>query len=197
MKIAKEQLLLYLCVLESVFLLNINSMKKLFFAVAALATLLTVSCTKEQTTDEKLQGTWEVNDASCKMLIEGKEVDLTALAELAGEDFPDLNKVSEQIKGATVTFNKGTVTIKADGRDDMEANYAINGSVLTLTPKDQDSEDQDSVGQKIEFTIAEITATNLTLTTDFIKMIPNSKDAIEMPDLSKISVPITLKLIKK
>lgn len=176
-------------------------MKKLFFAVAALATLLTVSCTKEQTTDDKLQGTWEVNDASCKMLIEGKEVDLTALAELAGEDFPDLNKVSEQFKGATVTFNKGTVTIKADGRDDMEANYAINGSVLTLTPKDQDSEDQDSVGQKIEFTIAEITATNLTLTTDVIKMIPNSKDGLEasteMPDLSKISVPITLKLIKK
>jgi len=47
MKIAKEQLLLYLCALESVFLLNINTMKKLFFAVAALATLLTMSCTKE------------------------------------------------------------------------------------------------------------------------------------------------------
>lgn len=192
MKIAKEQLLLYLCVLESVFLLNINSMKKLFFAVAALATLFTVSCTKEQTTDDKLQGTWEVNDASFKMLMDGKEVDLTALADLAGEDFPDLNKVSEQIKGATVTFNKGTVTIKTDGTDDMEANYAINGNVLTLTPKNQDSE-----GQNIEFTIAEITATNLTLTTDVIKMNPNTKDAIEMPDLSKISVPLTLKLIKK
>lgn len=165
-------------------------MKKLFFAVAALATLLTMSCTKEQTTDDKLQGTWEVNDASCKMLIEGKEVDLAALAALAGEDFPDLNKVSEQIKGATVTFNKGTVTIKADGRDDMEANYAINGSVLTLTPKDQNSK-----VQNIEFTIAEITATNLTLTTDVIKMIPNTKDATEMP--SNISVPLTLKLIKK
>ncbi|MBR0245088.1 MAG: lipocalin family protein [Bacteroidales bacterium] len=165
-------------------------MKKLFFAVAALATLLTVSCTKEQTTDDKLQGTWEINDASCKVLIEGKEVDLAALAALAGEDFPDLNKVSEQIKGATVTFNKGTVTIKADGRDDMEANYAINGSVLTLTPKDQDSK-----VQNIEFTIAEITATNLTLTTDVLKMIPNTKDATEMP--SNISVPLTLKLIKK
>lgn len=166
-------------------------MKKLFFAVAALATLLTVSCTKEQTTDDKLQGTWEVNDASCKMLIEGKEVDLAALAALAGEDFPDLNKVSEQIKGATVTFNKGTVTIKtADGKNDMEANYAINGSVLTLTPKDQNSK-----VQNIEFTIAEITATNLTLTTDVIKMIPNTKDATEMP--SNISVPLTLKLIKK
>ncbi len=193
MKIAKEQLLLYLCALESVFLLNINTMKKLFFAVAALATLLTMSCTKEQTTDDKLQGTWEVNDASCKMLIEGKEVDLAALAALAGEDFPDLNKVSEQIKGATVTFNKGTVTIKtADGKNDMEANYAINGSVLTLTPKDQNSK-----VQNIEFTIAEITATNLTLTTDVIKMIPNNtKDGLE-PDLSKISVPLTLKLIKK
>lgn len=166
-------------------------MKKLFFAVAALATLLTMSCTKEQTTDDKLQGTWEVNDASCKMLIEGKEVDLAALAALAGEDFPDLNKVSEQIKGATVTFNKGTVTIKtADGKNDMEANYAINGSVLTLTPKDQNSK-----VQNIEFTIAEITATNLTLTTDVIKMIPNTKDATEMP--SNISVPLTLKLIKK
>lgn len=184
-------------------------MKKLFFAVAALATLLTVSCAKEQTTDDKeqttddkLQGTWEVNDASCKVLIEGKEVDLTALADLAGEDFPDLNKVSEQIKGATVTFNKGTVTIKTDGTDDMEANYAINGNVLTLTPKNQDSKDQDSEGQdsegrNIEFTIAEITATNLTLTTDVIKMNPNTKDAPEMPDLSKISVPLTLKLIKK
>lgn len=192
MKIAKEQLLLYLCALESVFLLNINTMKKLFFAVAALATLLTVSCTKEQTTDDKLQGTWEINDASCKVLIEGKEVDLAALAALAGEDFPDLNKVSEQIKDATVTFNKGTVTIKADGRDDMEANYAINGSVLTLTLKDQDSK-----VQNIEFTIAEITATNLTLTTDVLKMIPNTKDATEMPDLSNISVPLTLKLIKK
>lgn len=192
MKIAKEQLLLYLCALESVFLLNINAMKKLFFAVAALATLLTVSCTKEQTTDDKLQGTWEVNDASCKMLIEGKEVDLTALAALAGEDFPDLNKVSEQIKGATVTFNKGTVTIKtADGKNDMEANYAINGSVLTLTPKDQDSK-----VQNIEFTIAEITATNLTLTTDVIKMIPNNtKDGLEPTE--NISVPLTLKLIKK
>lgn len=167
-------------------------MKKLFFAVAALATLLTVSCTKEQTTDDKLQGTWEVNDASCKVLIEGKEVNLAALAALAGEDFPDLNKVSEQVKGATVTFNKGTVTIKADGRDDMEANYAINGSVLTLTPKNQDSE-----GRNIAFTIAEITATNLTLTTDVIKMIPNTKDATGMPDLSNISVPLTLKLIKK
>ena len=174
-------------------------MKKLFFAVAALATLLTVSCAKEQTTDDKeqttddkLQGTWEVNDASFKMLMDGKEVDLTALADLAGEDFPDLNKVSEQFKGATVTFNKGTVTIKADGRDDMEANYAINGNVLTLTPKNQDSE-----GRNIEFTIAEITATNLTLTTDVIKMNPNTKDAPEMPDLSKISVPLTLKLIKK
>lgn len=165
-------------------------MKKLFFAVAALATLLTVSCTKEQTTDDKLQGTWEVNDASCKMLIEGKEVDLTALADLAGEDFPDLNKVSEQIKGATVTFNKGTVTIKtADGKNDMEANYAINGSVLTLTPKDQDSK-----VQNIEFTIAEITATNLTLTTDVIKMIPDAKDGLEP---TNISVPLTLKLIKK
>jgi len=128
----------------------------------------------------------------------GKEVDLAALAALAGEDFqiPDWNKVSEQFKGATVTFNKGTVTIKADGRDDMEANYAINGSVLTLTPKDQDSK-----VQNIEFTIAEITATNLTLTTDVIKMIPNNtKDGLEpteMPDLSKISVPLTLKLIKK
>ena len=183
-------------------------MKKLFFAVAALATLLTVSCAKEQTTDDKeqttddkLQGTWEVNDASFKMLMDGKEVDLTALADLAGEDFPDLNKVSEQFKGATVTFNKGTVTIKADGKD-MEANYAINGSVLTLTLKNQDSEDQDSEGQdsegrNIEFTIAEITATNLTLTTDVIKMNPNTKDAPEMPDLSKISVPLTLKLIKK
>lgn len=169
-------------------------MKKLFFAVAALATLLTVSCTKEQTTDDKLQGTWEVNDASCKMLIEGKEVDLTALAALAGEDFPDLNKVSEQIKGATVTFNKGTVTIKtADEKNDMEANYAINGSVLTLTPKDQDSK-----VQNIEFTIAEITATNLTLTTDIIKMIPDTKDGLEPTEMpSNISVPLTLKLIKK
>lgn len=165
-------------------------MKKLFFAVAALATLLTVSCTKEQTTDDKLQGTWEINDASCKVLIEGKEVDLAALAALAGEDFPDLNKASEQIKGATVTFNKGTVTIKtADGKNDMEANYAINGSVLTLTPKDQDSK-----VQNIEFTIAEITATNLTLTTDVIKMIPDAKDGLEP---TNISVPLTLKLIKK
>lgn len=169
-------------------------MKKLFFAVAALATLLTVSCTKEQTTDDKLQGTWEVNDASLKMLMDGKEVDLEALAELAGEDFqiPDLSVV----KGATITFNKGTVTVKPDGKDDMEANYAINGSVLTLTPKNQDSE-----GLNIAFTIAEITATNLTLTADVLKMIPNSKDGLEpsteMPDLSKISVPITLKLIKK
>lgn len=166
-------------------------MKKLFFAVAALATLLTVSCTKEQTTDEKeqttddkLQGTWEINDASCKILMNGKEVD---------EDFPiPVLNVVEQIKGATVTFNKGTVTIKADGKD-MEANYAINGSVLTLTPKDQDSK-----VQNIEFTIAEITATNLTLTTDIIKMIPDTKDGLEPTEMpSNISVPLTLKLIKK
>ena len=42
-------------------------MKKLFVAVAALATMLFMSCTKEQTTDAKLQGTWTVKSVDVKL----------------------------------------------------------------------------------------------------------------------------------
>ena len=138
-------------------------MKKLFVAVAALATMLFMSCTKEQTTDAKLQGTWKVKSANIELYEDGKKIETPAAVKEFLEDLEIEEKMANMSEGATLTFanGKATSTYTHEGKTISDvADYTINGSALTIKPKD---------GETLNFTIKELTASNLVLTLSVVE----------------------------
>ena len=139
-------------------------MKKLFVAVAALATLLFVSCSKEQMNESKLQGTWTVKTADVKLYENGNEIQIPEALKKIVEDFNVEDTIESMSEGATLTFSKGKVTSaytsgseKVSETDD----YSINGDTLTIKSGDKDA---------VNFTIKELTASSLVLTVDILKL---------------------------
>ena len=133
-------------------------MKKLFVAVAALATMLFMSCTKEQTTDAKLQGTWKVKSADIELYEDGKKIETPAAVKEFLEDLEIEEKMTSLSEGATLSFanGKATSTYTRDGKTVSDvADYTIDGSTLTIKPNG---------GDNLNFTIKELTASNLVLT---------------------------------
>ena len=133
-------------------------MKKLFVAVAALATMLFMSCTKEQTTDAKLQGKWTVKSADIEFYEDGKKIEPPTDVKKRLEDLKIEEKMASMSKDATLTFDNGKAT-STYTRDDKTvsdvADYTINGSTLTIKPNG---------GKNLNFTIKELTASNLVMT---------------------------------
>lgn len=163
-------------------------MKKIFVAVAALATMLFMSCTKEQTTDAKLQGTWTVKSVDVKLYENNKEIQVPAELQELFEEIGSEDSVENLSKGATLTFSKGKVT-SAYTRDSQKMSethdYAIGGDFLSIKVSEDTT---------LNFTIKELTASSLVLTLDALKMgdIPaEAKKALE-----KYSVLIVFSLTK-
>ncbi len=144
-------------------------MKKLFVAVAALATMLFMSCNKEpnkeqttdannkeQTTDAKLQGTWNVKSTDFELYEDGKKINIPDDVQDIIDVFED--SMTSMSEGATLTFanGKATSTYTRDSKTVSDvADYTINGSTLTIKPNG---------GDNLDFTIKELTASNLVLT---------------------------------
>ena len=162
---------MYLCDPKSVFLLNYKIMKKLFVAVAALATMLFMSCTKEQTTDAK-----------------DKEIQVPETLKGFMKDIDADDAMESLTEGATLTFSKGKVTsaYTRDSEKVSETNdYAIDGNFLSIKTNEDTN---------LNFTIKELTASSLVLTLDALKMddIPaEAKKALE-----NYSVLIVISLTK-
>ena len=145
-------------------------MKKLFVAVAALATLLFVSCNKESQYPTLIEGTWEVKSGSAAITKNGKPVTvdtfITDMAALEGQTveipesikqelqkaFDEMSKPQTFPEGAALTFKEGKVS--AEGID--SGTYTISGNTLTLNID----------GDSVPFTIETLTATDLVLSTD-------------------------------
>lgn len=161
-------------------------MKKLFLAVAALATLLFVSCSKEQMTDAKLQGTWTVKSADVKVYENGKEVQLPAAFKGLLEDM-GVDDVTENLpEGATLTFSKGKVTSTySDGSQTVSetSDYTLTGDTLTIKPKNDNS---------LNLTVTEVTSSKLVLSIDMLKTDDIPAEAKEMLKNYSILVLITL-----
>lgn len=161
-------------------------MKKLFLAVAALATLLFMSCSKEQMTDAKLQGTWTVKSADVKVYENGKEVQLPAELKDLFDDL-GVEDVTENLpEGATLTFSKGKVTSTySDGAQTYSetSDYSLSGDTLTIKPKNDSS---------LNLTINEATSSKLVLSIDVLKTSGMPAEAKEMLKNYSILVLITL-----
>lgn len=146
-------------------------MKKLLVAVAALATLLFVSCNKESQYPTLIEGTWEVKSGSAAITKNGKPVTvdtfITDMAALEGQTveipesikqelqkaFDEMSKPQTFPEGATLTFKEGKVsTTEGIGG----STYTISGNTLTLNID----------GDSVPFTIETLTATDLVLSTD-------------------------------
>lgn len=145
-------------------------MKKLFVAVAALATLLFVSCNKESQYPTLIEGTWEVKSGSAAITKNGKPVTvdtfITDMAALEGQTveipesikqelqkaFDEMSKPQTFPEGATLTFKEGKVSTTEGGG----STYTISGNTLTLNID----------GDPVPFTIETLTATDLVLSTD-------------------------------
>ncbi len=142
-------------------------MKKIFVAVAALATMLFMSCSKEQMAESKLQGTWTVKTADVKLYENGKEIQVPDAIKKAVEDIDVEDAFENMSEGATLTFSKGKVTStytrggeKISSTDD----YSINGDVLTIKPAGEAA---------VNLTIKELTGSSLVLTADVVKYLPS------------------------
>ena len=162
-------------------------MKKLFVAVAALATMLFMSCTKEQTTDAKLQGTWKVKSVDVKLYENDKEIQVPETLKGFLKDINADDAMESLTEGATLTFSKGKVTSSytRDSEKVSETNdYAIDGNFLSI--KDGES--------TTNFTIKELTASSLVLTLDALKMANISEEAKKK--LENYSVLIVTSLTK-
>ncbi len=163
-------------------------MKKLFVAVAALATMLFMSCTKEQTTDAKLQGTWTVKSVDVKLYENDKEIQVPETLKGFLKDINADDAMESLTEGATLSFanGKATSTYTREGKIVSDvADYTINGSTLTIKPND---------GENLNFTIKELTASSLVLTLDALKMANISAEAKKA--LENYSVLIVISLTK-
>jgi hypothetical protein len=151
-------------------------MKKIFVAVAALATMLFMSCTKEQTTDAKLQGTWTVKSVDVKLYENNKEIQIPAELQELFEEIGSEDTIETLSKGATLTFSKGKVTsayTRGSEKVSDTHDYAIGGNFLSIKVNEDET---------LNFTIKELTASSLVLTLDALKMadIPaEAKKALE------------------
>ena len=179
---------MYLCDPKSVFLLNYKIMKKLFVAVAALATMLFMSCTKEQTTDAKLQGTWTVKSVDVKLYENDKEIQVPETLKGFMKDIDADDAMESLTEGATLTFSKGKVTssyTRGSEKVSETNDYSIGGNFLSIKV----SEDTN-----LNFTIKELTASSLVLTLDALKMADIPAEAKKA--LENYSVLIIISLTK-
>lgn len=151
-------------------------MKKIFVTVAALATMLFMSCTKEQTTDAKLQGTWTVKSTDVKIYENGKEIQVPAELQELFEEIGSEDTMENLSKGATLTFSKGKVSSAySRGTETITDthDYSIGGDFLSIKVSEDTT---------LNFTIKELTSSSLVLTLDALKMgdIPaEAKKALE------------------
>ena len=179
---------MYLCDPKSVFLLNYKIMKKLFVAVAALATMLFMSCNKEQMTDAKLQGTWTVKSVDVKLYDNGKEIQVPAELQEFFEEIGSEDTIETLSKGATLTFSKGKVTsayTRGSEKVSETHDYAIDGNFLSIKVSEDET---------LNFTIKELTASSLVLTLDVLKMGDIPAEAKKM--LEKYSALMIISLTK-
>ena len=144
-------------------------MKKIFVAVAALATMLFVSCNKEANYPSLIQGSWNSRTVQMNITKNGKAV--TAADFVAGitdaeakqamtEMFNELTKPTDAT-GASLTFKDGKVTANSTilPMGPSSGEYTVTGNTLTLK----------SDGQTASFTITSLTSSDLSLTLDSAK----------------------------
>lgn len=153
-------------------------MKKLFLALATVATLLAVSCNKGNTpvnvTDADIQGTWTVTSGQVTFTKNGAKVSFATYAQDMGIDISEMSEVelamAQQIFdevfsanaydiNSTITFKNGVVTI-ADDEDAEAGTYTLNGGKLTITAD----------GQSVPFTITAFSGNSMTLFVDGFEM---------------------------
>ena len=170
-------------------------MKKLFVAVAALATMLFVSCNKEANYPSLIQGTWNSQTLQMTITKNGKAV--TAADFVAGITDDELKKEMTEIfnqlvkpqdaKGATITFKDGKISASGTilPTAPQEGEYTISGNTLTLK----------SDGQTVPFTIESLTSSNLSLTFDPEKIPGYTLDGDV--DLEGYSYTMTINFTKK
>ena len=166
-------------------------MKKLFVAVATLATLLFVSCNKEANYPSLIQGSWESQTIQTTFTKNGKAI--TAAEFVADITDAEIKKTMTEVfnnmtgtqaaKGITLTFKDGKVTPSGDfpGGD-----YTISGNTLTIKAD----------GQTVPFTIASLTNSDLSLIFDPEK-VPGYKQETAGMDLQGYSITITLTFTKR
>ena len=153
-------------------------MKKIFVAVAALATMLFVSCNKEANYPSLIQGTWEVKSASSAITKNGQAANVDTFINdmigVAGQELPEdfkeyLNMMFKELSnpielpgGATLTFKDGKVSATdTDGIPGMSnGSYTLNGCTLTISAN----------GQSVPFTVNTLTTTDLVLSMDASKL---------------------------
>ena len=171
-------------------------MKKIIVAVAALATLLFVSCSKEANYPSLIQGTWNSQTLQMTLTKNGKAI--TEADFVAGITDTEAKKAMTEIfnqivkpqeaKGVTITFKDGKVsasgTILPIAPQDGE--YTINGNTLTIKAE----------GITAPFTITSLTSSNLSLTFDPEK-IPADKPETASEALEGYGFIGTINFIKK
>lgn len=163
-------------------------MKKLFVAVAALATMLFVSCSKEQMTEAKLQGTWTVKSVDVKVYESGKEIELPATIKGFLVDMGVDDVMKNLPEGSTLTFSKGkAISTYSDGSNTYSStsDYTISGDTLTIKPQGESA---------INMTVKEATSSKLVLTIDALKMGELPAEAQEL--IKNYSILIILTLYK-
>ena len=171
-------------------------MKKFFVAVAALATLLFVSCNKAPNYPSLIQGTWDPQTIQLTITKNGKAV--TAADFVAGITNAEVKQTmtelfnrftkQQEAKGATITFQDGKIS--ASGTilpiAPHEGEYTISGSTLTVKAD----------GETASFTIESLTSSNLSLTFDPEK-IPGYKPEIASETLEGYNYTMTINFTKK
>lgn len=170
-------------------------MKKLFVAVAALATLLFVSCNKEANYPSLIQGTWEVKTATTAITKNGQPVTaetfIKDIAATSGQNieipeaikqelqamFDQMSKTQVIPEGVTITLKDGKVTAE----NENIGTYTLNGSTLTITAE----------GRSIPLTINSLTASDAVLTLDAMNVPSLEEGSTELEILKKAGYTIT------
>ncbi|MBP3257329.1 MAG: lipocalin family protein [Bacteroidales bacterium] len=166
-------------------------MKKIFVAVAALATMLFVSCNKEANYPSLIQGTWESKTSVVNITKNGKAV--TAAEFVAGVTDASMKETLTKMfeafstlqdaRGITLTFKDGKVTPAGEFPG---GEYTVSGNTLTIKAD----------GQTVPFTIANLTNSDLSLTFDPDK-VPEYKQETAGMDLQGYAITITLNFTKR
>ena len=165
-------------------------MKKLFVAVAALATMLFVSCNKEANYPSLIQGTWNSQTLQMTITKNGKAV--TADDFVAGiTDAETKNQLvtPQDAKGASPTFKDGKFTVSTTTLPSLNfpsGEYTISGNTLTIK----------SDSQTVSFTITSLTSSDLSLTLDSAKN-PGFIPAGYEETLQGYGFTITINFIRK
>ena len=170
-------------------------MKKLFVAVAALATMLFVSCNKEANYPSLIQGTWNSRTIQMTLTKNGKAV--------TAADFVDGITDAETKKEMTDLFNQLTMPTDATGASltFKDGKISSSGTILPTAPKEGEYTISGSTltikadGQTVPFTIESLTSSNLSLTFDPEK-IPDKPEVVTAA-LEGYNCTMTINFIKK